>query len=243
MGHSGARESIVRDIIGQGGKFVYIHLGNGLNKINLRQGQSRLFESVAEMVDMAECTGGDLYAELILDGVHLDRRFILWANYMFGKERVVGITDNICVTGTPPTKEFVIAGTPAIVSDENPNAIWVEGHVGEILCGSKATLEQILQVYVSVLMDAGEDGAGLLPYFLKERHRPKDFEEAMDWALHALATNPARLYGIGDTIGGIAEGMEASLVALDASDPSALRVRQTWVRGQPIKEASLASAG
>ncbi len=241
IGHSGAGEKQVLRLLEKTGKLVYLHLGNGPNASNFKPGQARVMESLAPALRLARRKDYAVYAEQILDGAHIDARFTVSMLSQFGKAGLLGVTDNIGITGAPAIREFTIAGTTAVISRNNPRAIWVKGQEGITLCGSKATtMDHLLLHYLNVLTRPVETGeTGITGYNAVEPlfKKPLSFDEAMDYCLDALCLNPARAYGAVDRIGSIEVGKEANLVALKirSKNPFRIDVEHVWIRGRKVK--------
>ncbi len=82
------------------------------------------------------------YAELICDGVHVDKSVVLMAIKMFGTDKVCVITDGILPTGLPDGRYF-FAGAPCNVVDG------LAKQDDGVICGGTSTMLQCVQNLVS----------------------------------------------------------------------------------------------
>ena len=232
IGHSGARYQQVVDAADMLGRMVFIHYGNGPNATNFKPGQGRTMEAIPRAARLND-HGIKIYAEQILDGAHLADGFTAYAYGLFGPDRIVGVTDNIGITGNPGIARLKVAGTAAVVSEKDPRALWIAGKEGIALCGSKATtMDHLLPHYVSILTNPD----GTCAYFTGERLEPMGFDDAMNAGLKALCSSPTKLYGLGGR-GRITEHAPADLVALKRTGdyPVEFSVEHVWVSGRMLK--------
>ena len=128
--------------------------------------------------------------ELICDGIHIHGSVVRLTFQMFGKERVVLISDSLRATGMPDGRypfggqEIEVHGNRATIADHP-----------ETLAGSVTSL-------MGCLRQAVEYGIPLAD------------------AVRASSYNPAQAIGIDDRAGSLETGKEASVVVLDEKDLS-----------------------
>ena len=123
--------------------------------------------------------------ELICDGVHIHGSVVRLTFQLFGKERVILISDSLRATGMPDG-QYPFGGQEIEV---HGNRATIVGHP-ETLAGSVTSL-------MGCLRQAVEFGIPLAD------------------AVRACSYNPARSIGIDDRTGSLEEGKEASFVLLD----------------------------
>ena len=128
--------------------------------------------------------------ELICDGIHIHGSVVRLTFQMFGKERVVLISDSLRATGMPDGRypfggqEIEVHGNRATIADHP-----------ETLAGSVTSL-------MGCLRQAVQFGIPLAD------------------AVRASSYNPAQAIGIDDRAGSLENGKEASIVLLDEKDLS-----------------------
>jgi|SRR3989339_613911 len=240
IAHSGAsHDSVMQYILrvadaSKQGKVVFVHLGNGPNG----SGNKPVNASVMEAVSTALHLGLPVFAENILDGQHLHPQESLRFFDLFGPNHYLGVTDNIGLSEPSPITRFKVAGVDAAVDPENPEAIWVAGKEGVALCGSRATtMDHLLPTFLRMVMrPTYEDIPGVYRRGQREPmfEQPLSFEEAMDYALRALCSNPVDVYGLGN-FGKIALGHVADLVELEVDHHLlSTKVARVFLRGNPV---------
>jgi N-acetylglucosamine-6-phosphate deacetylase len=240
IGHSGANEKPILELINKIGKIVYVHLGNGPNSSNLKTGFAGVMESITPSIRLAQRKGYQIYAEQILDNIHVDSRFSVSVLDWFGKKGIIAITDNIGITEHQNIKDFTFSGIRAVRDRLNNKAIWIKGNIGHTLCGSTATtMDILLSNYLKMLTRPNEEGTfGIVGYNSVKPlfSKPITMNEAMDYSLDALCLNPSRLYGLDSKIGSIKPGKEANIVALkiDTKKSIDISVKEVWIRGNKI---------
>lgn len=123
--------------------------------------------------------------ELICDGVHIHGSVVRLTFQLFGKERVILISDSLRATGMPDG-QYPFGGQEIEV---HGNRATIVGHP-ETLAGSVTSLMGCLRQAVA-------------------------FGIPLEDAVRACSYNPARSIGIEDRTGSLEEGKEASFVLLD----------------------------
>ncbi len=129
-------------------------------------------------------------AELICDGIHIHPSVVRAAFQLFGKERMIIISDSLRATGMPDG-EYPFGGQMIEVHGSRATIL---GHP-ETLAGSVTSLMGCLRQAISFGIPAAD-------------------------AVRACTYNPARSIGIQDRIGTLDVGKEASIVLLDQKDLS-----------------------
>ena len=133
-------------------------------------------------------------AELICDGVHIHPAMVRLAFRLFGKERMILISDSLRAAGMPDG-EYPFGGQ---MIEVHGNRATIAGHP-ETLAGSVTSL-------MGCLRQAAAFGIPLAD------------------AVRACTYNPAQSIGIDGRAGTLDIGKEASLVLLDKSDLSIRKV-------------------
>ena len=129
-------------------------------------------------------------AELICDGIHIHPSVVRAAFQLFGKERMIIISDSLRATGMPDG-EYPFGGQMIEVHGSRATIL---GHP-ETLAGSVTSLMGCLRQAISFGIPAAD-------------------------AVRACTYNPARSIGIQDRTGTLDAGKEASIVLLDQKDLS-----------------------
>ena len=126
--------------------------------------------------------------ELICDGIHIHPAVVRLTFGLFGKERMILISDSLRATGMPDG-EYPFGGQ---MIEVHGNRATMLGHP-ETLAGSVTTLMGCLRQAVA-------------------------FGIPMEDAVRACTYNPAQSIGIDDRVGTLDVGKEASIVLLDEKD-------------------------
>lgn len=140
----------------------------------------------------------DVYCEAICDGRHLHPGIVRLLLKVKGLERVVAVTDSIMAAGLPDGKYHL--GVNEVVVEDGDAKLASDG----TRAGSTLTQDAALR--------------NLLAY----TGRP------LEEILPLLTENPARLLGVFDRKGSIADGKDGDLVVLDGEN----RVADVFVRGE-----------
>ena len=143
----------------------------------------------------------DVYCEMICDGRHLHPASVRLLIKTKGLDRVVAITDSIMAAGLPDGKYRL--GVNEIVVEDGDAKLASDG----TRAGSTLTQDEALR---NLLAFTGRPMEELLP---------------------ALAENPARLIGVFDRKGSIADGKDADLVVLDEE----AQVDMVFTRGRRLE--------
>lgn len=144
----------------------------------------------------------DVYCEVICDGLHLHPGTVRLLLKTKGADRLVAITDSIMAAGLPDGRYHL--GVNQVVVENGDAKLASDG----TRAGSTLTQDRALR--------------NLLAY----TGRP------MEELLPILTENPARLIGVYDRKGSIADGKDADLVVLD----SQIRVTDVFLRGERLRQ-------
>lgn len=142
----------------------------------------------------------DVYCEAICDGRHLHPGIVRLLLKTKGPDRVVAITDSIMAAGLPDGNYHL--GVNQVVVEDGDAKLASDG----TRAGSTLTQDAALR---NLLAWTGRPLEELLPLFTE---------------------NPARLIGVFDRKGSIADGKDADLVVLDGE----ARVEQVFAKGRPV---------
>ena len=179
VGHTAAGYDIASAAFGAGATHA-THLYNGMPSLHHRE----------PGVIGAAFDAPGTRVELICDGIHIHGSVVRLTFQMFGKERVVLISDSLRATGMPDGRypfggqEIEVHGNRATIADHP-----------ETLAGSVTSL-------MGCLRQAVQFGIPLAD------------------AVRASSYNPAQAIGIDDRAGSLENGKEASIVLLDEKDLS-----------------------
>ena len=142
----------------------------------------------------------DAYCEAICDGRHLHPGIVRLLLKVKGPDRVVAITDSIMAAGLPDGKYHL--GVNEVVVEDGDAKLASDG----TRAGSTLTQDAALR---NLLAFTGRSLEEILPL---------------------LTENPARLIGVFDRKGSIADGKDADLVILDQDN----RVADVFLRGERL---------
>ncbi len=143
----------------------------------------------------------DVYCEAICDGRHLHPGIVRLLLKVKGLDRVVAITDSIMAAGLPDGKYHL--GVNEVVVEDGDAKLASDG----TRAGSTLTQDTAL---LNLLAFTGRRIEEVLPL---------------------LTENPAKLAGVFDRKGSIADGKDADIVVLDGEN----HVEQVFVKGRPCK--------
>ncbi len=148
---------------------------------------------------------GDCFVELIGDGIHVSPPMLRNTWKMFGKDRIILISDSLRATGMPPG-EYELGG----------QTVQVRGRQA-VLAGTNT-----LAGSISHLLDC-------LRCVVREARIP------LEYAVQSAAVNPVRSLGLEDQLGSIQPGKRAQLVCLDRRlNLRAVWMEHQWAAG-PLK--------
>lgn len=127
----------------------------------------------------------NLYTEVILDGIHVNKEMVDWIYHLKGKDKVIGITDSLMAAGLKDG-EYKIGNTPIIVKDGDCK-IKESG----VRAGSTLTMDK---AYKNI----------------KEFTSCDDLI-----ASYITSLNAAKMLGIDDKVGSIKEGKQADFIIMN----------------------------
>jgi len=169
----------------------------------------------------------ELWAELIVDGYHVDPGYVLDAVRRKGSHRIVAVTDNMFAAGLKDLTEFMILGVHGEVS-ENRRYLQVKGR-SDTLCGSVLTMDQ---AFANLLTWFTQDYPGIW----YEKHEALSLPDALIKAATLCSTNPATLLGLNQT-GTIAVGKLADLLLVDIQQTDLayqVTVNKVFIKGKQV---------
>jgi N-acetylglucosamine-6-phosphate deacetylase len=149
----------------------------------------------------AGCMDKDLYAEIICDGFHVTYPMLALFFKLKGFEKAVLITDAILATGMPPGP-FYSQSNIKITVDEEGKVFKANGG----LAGSTLTMDRAVWNIVNNLN---------IP---------------LEKAVQMASLIPAKLLGIADKKGSLAEGKDADFIVLNTE----LKVIATYIKGKNV---------
>lgn len=153
---------------------------------------------------MGAAMESDIYCEAICDGRHLHPGVVRLLIKTKGLDRVVAITDSIMAAGLPDGNYKLGVNDVVVVDGDAKLAS------NGVRAGSTLTTGQALK------------------NIMKFTGRP------IEEVLQLLTVNPAKLIGVFDKKGSIADGKDADLVILDEEN----NVKDTFVRGKQVNKES-----
>jgi N-acetylglucosamine-6-phosphate deacetylase len=164
------------------GRISITHLFNAMPALAHRQAN---FLTAA----LAAAGRGDVVAELIGDGVHLDDGTIRMVFDTLGADNIALITDAMAAAGQPDGR-YRLGGMDVVVA-QGVSRLYDPSGVGAI-AGGTATASDVLR---RTVFDAGID---------------------ITQAATAAAATPARLLGLADRVGALRAGLRADVLVTDA---------------------------
>lgn len=197
-GHSNAACEQIIEATKAGLKY-FIHLTNGPTG-----GSYKPFNGGGAIE--AVLKSDELYAELILDGYHINPAYVRDIVKRKGINKIIGVTDCLFAAGSG-LKHFRISGTQGQVSADG-KYICVAGKPNT-LCSSNLTMDL---AFANILNWLSCEMEGIW----NRRHEAMDFEDALVAAAKICSTNPSVLTGLSaEGFGSIRDGAQADLCVLD----------------------------
>ena len=182
-----------------------------------------------------------MYVELIPDGYHIDKSYVMDIIKRKGVDKCIVISDSMFVTKMKNIKEFKVNNVAGIIS-KNKEYLQLAGKGNEnSLFGSVLTMDKAF--------------ANLLTWFTSsiegtwnKIHEPLSFEKALLFASNMCSANPAKLFGIyspenkkvkDDTpyTGSIEVGKSGDIVMLDikkTNNQFESKIEQVFLRGNKV---------
>lgn len=201
LGHSEADAEVCRQAVSAGATHV-VHLFNAMGPVHHRSAGLAGFT----------LGSGDVTAEIIADGHHVDRWMIAAAWRALGPERLALVSDAIAPAGLPIANGASVRlesglGRVTIRRSSADGSLPRAETSGGLLAGSVVSLADCL------------------------RHAVHRAGVPLFDAVKMAAETPARIAGVSARKGSIAPGRDADLVLFDAD----LRVETVWTRGTLVK--------
>ncbi|MDP3147713.1 MAG: amidohydrolase family protein [Ignavibacteria bacterium] len=160
----------------------------------------------------------DVFVEIIVDGYHVDKSYVLDIIKRKGLEKCVAITDSMFVTKMNKIREFQVSGVKGEVY-KNGEYVNIAGRESDnALFGSSLTMDKAFE--------------NLLNWFTKsvngvwnEIHSPMKFEKALLSVSQMCSANPAKVLGIYDVnsdtniaTGSIVQNKSADIIIADIKE-------------------------
>jgi N-acetylglucosamine-6-phosphate deacetylase len=231
-GHSGATGAQYRAAIEKGSTLA-IHVMNGPSSSS-----SKPFNGAGVLEVLLQ--SDRVYAEIIVDGYHVDKSYVMDIVKRKGIDKCVVVTDSMFVSTMKGIHEFEISGIRGKVSSNGKYLQIVDR--GDALYGSVLTMDQAFQNMMNWFMTP-------LSGIWNRLHEPCTFEEALLKTSHLCSTSPAKALGVYEPsyrnlnnnlsygTGDISVGKRADLVVADIQRKRhrvALTVEDTIVNGTVV---------
>jgi len=178
-----------------------------------------------------------VYAELILDGYHVNPHYVRDIIGRKTPDRIIGVTDAMFATGVAGLSQFTVSG---VRGQASANGRYLRTEKPGILFGSVLRMDVAFSNLISWLSVP-------FPGIWTEEHPPLPLEECVLYASRMLSGNPARVFGayhprderlnqdLSGYTGGIEVGKRADVIlAAVEGEPGSyrLRIRDTFVGGR-----------
>lgn len=197
-GHTNATGDQVSDSVKAGLKYC-IHFTNGPTG-----GSYKPFNGGGAIE--AVLRNDALYAELIADGYHVNPAYVRDIIERKGFDKIIGISDCVCVAGTE-LKKFEFGGIRGRVSDDG-NYIALADNSGA-LYGSNLTMNKAFENTLNWLTSQMEG-------VWHRKHEPLTLQNALLGAVKMFSANPCKLMGLSaDGVGTLEDKVRADLSVLD----------------------------
>ena len=192
LGHTEASPEVIKEAEKLGAK-SFTHLFNAMSPIHHRD------------PGVAGCAlAGDMYAELICDGIHLRPEVVRLTQKAKGCGKIIVVSDSMAAAGLPEGEYRL--GAARGVHVENGRAFLKNADGSETIAGSTANLH------------------GELLNFMKFTGR------SLEEALLTVTKNPAECVGIYDKKGSIETGKDADFVVMDKNG----KIKEVYVNGELV---------
>ncbi len=183
-----------------------------------------------------------VFAEIIADGYHVDKAYVMDAIKRKGTDKVVVITDSMFPTMLEGLDKFSMLGVEGKVSS-NGEYLQIADR-GNALFGSTLTMDKAFSNILNWLTSPVEG-------IWNKLHEPLDFEEALLRASDMCSGNPARILGLFEPrvtndnndrsrhTGSIEAGKSADVLIADIEGTQGKRrvkIDMVFVNGQPASE-------
>ncbi|RJP69113.1 MAG: hypothetical protein C4539_08095 [Ignavibacteriales bacterium] len=131
----------------------------------------------------------DVYVEIITDGYHVDKAYILDLIKRKGVDKCAVITDSMFLTRMKKINEFKISGVKGKLSDNGEYLQLVGKEAMHSLFGSLLTMDKAFANLLSWMTRPTEG-------IWNRMHEPVEFEQALKYVSQMCSGNPARILGI-----------------------------------------------
>lgn len=197
-GHVDATRVQWADAIKAGLKYA-VHFTNGPTG-----GSTKVFDGGGSIE--AVLSFDEIYAELILDGYHVNPAYVRDIMRRKGLDRIIGISDAMHLSGSGITGEFSLGGIRGKVS-ENGEYFAVVGKKNALF-SANITMDRVFANILNWLSRP-------LPGIWTREHDALLFEDAVAAAARICSTNPCNLTGLSrEGYGALTAGAPADLVVL-----------------------------
>jgi len=133
----------------------------------------------------------NMYVEIITDGYHVDKAYILDLLKRKGIDKCAVITDSMFVTKMKKIKEFEISGVKGKLSDNGEYLQIVGREAQHSLFGSLLTMDKAFSNLLTWMTKPVEG-------IWNRIHEPVEFEKALEYVSQMCSGNPAKILGIYD---------------------------------------------
>jgi len=144
-----------------------------------------------------------MYVELIVDGYHVDKAYVLDTIKRKSCDKVIAITDSMFAAELPGLKEFEVFNVKGKVA-ENGEYLQIKDR-DNALFGSKLIMTEAFNNLLNWLTTPNNG-------IWNARHEPLAFEDALTKVSAMCSRNPARVLGVDDHTGSIATGKRADML-------------------------------
>jgi N-acetylglucosamine-6-phosphate deacetylase len=148
----------------------------------------------------------EVFVEIITDGFHVDKSYFMDAVKRKGIDKIIGITDNMFVTGHEIKDEFVMGNKTGVVSNDKKYLYIKDNPVA--LFGSNLNMKDAFE---NVLNWFTSDIEGVW----NKLHEADTFENALLNSSKLFSANPAKLLNISHETGLLGEGKKADIIIAD----------------------------
>ena len=231
-GHSGANGEQYRAAV-EKGLTIAIHVLNGPSSSS-----SKPFNGAGVLE--ALLLSDEVFAEIIVDGYHVDKSYVMDILKRKGLDKCLAISDSMFAVKMKGVKNFEISGVKGRVSKNRKYLQIVDR--GDALYGSVLTMDKAFENLVNWFMQP-------ITGIWNELHKPCSFDEALIKASKLCSVTPAKALGVyipskmnADNnlsfgTGSISVGKRADLVLLGIKnhrDKISIKVKNTIVNGKVV---------
>lgn len=224
-GHVDATRAQWADAIEAGLRYA-VHFTNGPTG-----GSTKVFDGGGSVE--AVLSFDEIYAELILDGYHVNPAYVRDIMRRKGLDRIIGITDAMYVAGSGMTGEFGLGGIRGTIS-ENSEYFAVVGKKNALF-SANITMDRVFTNALNWLSRP-------LPGIWTREHDALPFEDAVTAAARICSTNACNLTGLSrEGCGSLAAGAPADLAVLSIGGSAGayrVEVDRTIVGGTTVYSAA-----